>query len=483
MTLPWLPPNIKPLNRLHVSDGLLIDAERWRLAHDYHRHRQNAHFQSLNQPGIVSDMGVRLIDPPNDVPSQYRDKRWVQVQPGIAIDLFGNLIVIPEPIDFRITSMALMGKPLMVYLVVSYVDPDGLVREENGTADIVTESFRIDEKNSPPAEWEVELCRILLQPGEVELATALDAWFPGVNNLDLRYRPQVNARTQAVVRLAQVVKNTPEDAQIYANLAYLSQAIAGLYPVWQGLNEIGQFTLNSSSEINDLITYDVLYFKTQPSLSLSAGEFDLLRQYIDMGGVLLVEASIKGSKVEELMGLQHQLQEAIARVEMSLSIPTEPNETPGKTASTSRQEQRANQLEIQQSLQEELISIKSALSEEINTLSSAFKKFARDLGIPLEDLDILSRNHPLRTQPFLFSALPTVNGQALKILSGGGIIILIGNLSAAWGLDEKLSLGRETIRTAQEMGINILHYARTRRQLTQLQKAKEFPPTQVPDSI
>jgi hypothetical protein len=483
MTLPWLPPNIKPLNRLHVSDGLLIDADRWRLAHDYHRHRQNAHFQSLNQPGIVSDMGVRLIEPPNDIPSQYRDKRWVQVQPGIAIDLFGNLIVIPDRIDFRITSAALMGKPLMVYLVVSYVDPDGLVREENGTGDIVTESFRIDEKNSPPAEWEVELCRILLQPGEVELSTALDPWFPGVNHLDLRYRPQANARTQAVVRLAQVVKNTPEDAQIYANLAYLSQAIAGLYPLWQGFNEIGQFTLNSPSEINDLITYDILYLKTQPSLSLSPGEFDSLRQYIDMGGVLLVEASIKGSKVEELMGLHHQLQEAIARLEVSLNLPIDPNESPGKTAAGSRDEYLANHLEIKNSLAEELISIKRALSEEINTLSSAFKKFAHDLGIPLEDLDTLSRNHPLRTQPFLFSALPTVNGQSLKILAGGGIVIFIGNLSAAWGLDEKLSLGRETIRTAQEMGINILHYARTRRKLTQLQKAKEEAATTLPDSI
>jgi hypothetical protein len=483
MTLPWLPPNIKPLTRLHVSDGLLIDAERWRLAHDYHRHRQNAHFQSLNQPGIVSDMGVRLIDPPSDVPSQYRDRRWLQVQPGIAIDLFGNLIVIPEPIDFRITSDPMMGKPLMVYLVVSYLDPETLVREENGNGDIVTETFRIDEKNSPPAEWEIELCRILLQPGEGELSETLDVWFPGANNLDLRYRPQIHARTQAVVRLAQVVKNTPEDAQICANLTYLSQAIAGLYPLWQGLNEIGQFTLNSTSEINELITYDVLYLKTQPSLSLNPGEFDSLRQYIEMGGLLLVEASIKGTKVEELIGLQHQLQEAIARLEMSLNVPREETEKPGTSSSTSRNEQLANQLELQESLQEELSSVKTALTAEINTLSAAFKQFARDLGIPLEDLDNLSRNHPLRTQPFLFAALPTVNGQALKILTGGGILIFIGNLSAAWGLDEKLSLGRETIRTAQEMGINILHYARTRRKLTQLQKAKEFAPQTIPDSI
>jgi hypothetical protein len=74
----------------------------------------------------------------------------------------------------------------------------------------------------------------------------------------------------------------------------------------------------------------------------------------------------------------------------------------------------------------------------------------------------------LRTQPFLFAALPTINEQPIQILTGGGIIVVIGNLSSAWGLDEEFSLPRETIRTAQEMGINILHFAWRRRQLTQL---------------
>jgi hypothetical protein len=85
----------------------------------------------------------------------------------------------------------------------------------------------------------------------------------------------------------------------------------------------------------------------------------------------------------------------------------------------------------------------------------------------LESLERLNRNHPLRTQPFLFSALPTIEEQPTQILMGGGIIFAIGNLSSAWGLDEELSLPRETIRTAQEMGINILHFAWRRRQMMQ----------------
>jgi hypothetical protein len=51
---------------------------------------------------------------------------------------------------------------------------------------------------------------------------------------------------------------------------------------------------------------------------------------------------------------------------------------------------------------------------------------------------------------------------------GGGVIIVIGHLLSACGLHLNRSVSRETIRTAQEMGINILHYAWRRRQITYL---------------
>jgi hypothetical protein len=79
----------------------------------------------------------------------------------------------------------------------------------------------------------------------------------------------------------------------------------------------------------------------------------------------------------------------------------------------------------------------------------------------------LSRNHPLRTQPFLFATLPNINQSPLQIWQGGGIILVTGTLSNAWGLDDEL-LNRNDIRTAQELGINILHFALRRRQIMQL---------------
>ena len=56
----------------------------------------------------------------------------------------------------------------------------------------------------------------------------------------------------------------------------------------------------------------------------------------------------------------------------------------------------------------------------------------------------------------------------MKILAKGGIVIIIGNLSSVWEFNPELALPRETIRNAQEMTINILHFAWRRRQMTQL---------------
>ncbi|MBE9048586.1 hypothetical protein IQ255_30125 [Pleurocapsales cyanobacterium LEGE 10410] len=130
---------IEPLSRLVVRDGLLLNAERWQQAHQYHRQRQNLHYQSLHRGGIVFGLGVKAIAPPNRVPAQYRqEKRWLRIQPGMAIDNYGNPIIVTEAIDLRLTAYP---QSAMVYLVIRYVDPDNLelVRETAGATQTITE--------------------------------------------------------------------------------------------------------------------------------------------------------------------------------------------------------------------------------------------------------------------------------------------------------------------------------------------------------
>ncbi len=397
MTQLFPSPDIKPFERLQASDGLLINAERWRRAHEYHRQRQGIHYQALNQPGIVTGLGVVAIPAPSDIKAEFRDGRWVRIQPGIAIDLVGNPIVVPQPIDFRIAVELNEQEPLMVYLTVRYVDPDELRRDER--RDIVQETFRVDEKSSPPEKLEVEVCRVLLQPGPVELHNPTDVFFPGYNNLDLRFRLQAQSRPQAVVRIAQVNHSDPECARSFFNLSPLLRSTGVLYPVLAGADEVGQVTLEPGDETAEVEDYDLLYLTGRETLNLNSREFEALKTYLDRGGVLLVDA---------------------------------PADSP-------------------------------ALVESVISLG-------QQLETPLEYIERLRRDHPLRTHPFLFSALPVIQQQPIRILTGGGIVLVIGDLASAWGIDENFALSRLAIRTAQELGINFLAYAWRRRQLFGLQR-------------
>ena len=102
-------------------------------------------------------------------------------------------------------------------------------------------------------------------------------------------------------------------------------------------------------------------------------------------------------------------------------------------------------------------------------LIQSVRAIAQQLETPLKSLQEARRDHPLRVKPFLFSALPEIDGVRTQLLSGGGIILAIGNLGRAWGLDEQLQRSRTEIRTAQELGINILHFASKRKQTIALQ--------------
>jgi hypothetical protein len=460
MTQPFPPPKTQPFERLQVQDGLLMNAERWRRAHEYHRQRQNVHYQSLNQPGIVCDLGVRLIPAPTEVSAQYRDGRWLQIQPGLAIDLLGNIIVVPEPIDYRITTEVATEEAAIVYLVVSYVDPEKLRRKEQ--REFVQETFRIDEKPSPPSELEVELCRIFLTKDTVQLENPTDVFFPQQNALDLRYRTQAKSRSQAVVSIAQINSHLP-NLKTYSNLSYLLQSVAALYPAFEGADKVGQLTMQSEEKFK-LENYDLLYLSYQPSQSLKVLQWDAITQYIESGGVLLVEISTEGTNIQELRGVQQELKKAIANLELNTNAPNPSYQNPTKKVEVSS---------IRQKLKTEIADIKTDLDEQISQVSLVFKDFAQTLGTPLESLEHLNRNHPLRTQPFLFAALPVINEQEIQLLVGGGIIVIIGNLSTAWGLDETLSFPRETIRTAQELGINILNFSWRRRQLMQSQQPEK----------
>jgi hypothetical protein len=427
-------PRTLPLERLQVTDGLLLTAERWRLAHEYHRQRQNVHYQSLHQPGIVCGLKVGLVAAPEEFSAQYRDRRWLRVQPGVAIDTLGNPIIVPEAIAYRLASEPPRSGTEVIYLVLSYVDPDRLHRSVE--PEMVQETFRIDEKTTPPDALEVELCRVVIQAGAVCLEENADVFSPGINHVDLRYRQQVQARPLGMVTVAQVngAESEPE------RWAELVRSIPSLYP---GLGAVVETALSGNS------TADLLTLNSN-QLTFDDVALENLKQHLALGGTILVNA-LGETRFFKLALIRQELQQMLARIRRDATLAAE------------QQEVAAELAEVETSLMESL----GAIAQPIKTLTeqmglSIDDASGQDLG---QDLGQLDRHHPLRSQPFLFAQFPVIHGMPIKILAWGGIVLVIGDLSGAWALADGMMLPRETVRAAQELGINLLHFAWKRKQL------------------
>ncbi|MDJ1179654.1 hypothetical protein PJF56_12345 [Roseofilum sp. BLCC_M91] len=447
-----------PLERLVVQDGLLLNAHRWQRAHDYHRQRQNLYYQALHQPGIVYGLGVKVIPAPEDIPAQYRDGRWVELQPGMAIDRMGNPIIVDEAIAFRI-ALTPKETPVTVYLVLSYVDPETLQRTSE--AELVRETFRIDEKSSPPSGLEVELCRLQLSPGTVQLSASGNVFAPQINQLDLRYRSPVGVRPQGTVQVAYMQGGNGGDRLTASNLSCLLQAFELLDPGMRGIDGVDAVTWNT--EISQGVeesweataarqglawqNYDLIYLSYEQALNTNEAQQASLRSYLGLGGVIFIELLEEETQVDELSFVQQELLEAIADI--------------GDTAELQ---------DVKTQLNEELAACEQELSRQIEEICGSIEQLSLNLGMSGTHLGQLSPWHPIKTQPFLFSALPKIKQNPVRLFNWGGVILAIGDLSLAWGLDSGLELPREKIRNAQELGINLLHFAWRRRHLTQLQQ-------------
>ena len=384
-------PTINPFERLNATDGLLINAERWRKVQEYHRQRQNFHYQALHQPGIVCGLGVKLITPDSNVPKVYKDGRGIQIQPGIAIDLKGNPIIIPQPQNLHINKRPEKDS-FTVYVVADYRDPEDL--EVASSQEMLQEKFRLDVKVRQPNDLEIEICRIIFPANQdIKISLAKDILRPGYNNLDFRHRQLATIRPQGIVKIAQLKHGDRAYGENFANLDYLLKATTALYPQLQGWESVALVPVSDPK----LQEYDLLYLTGENSTIEDPREIAVLQQYLATGGVLLIDGLLDANNFNQ-----------------------------------------------------------SALA------------MAQKLGYSLKPL---SKNNYLRREPFLFAALPqSLKNQPLQLVCDRGLIMTYGNLASLWGLDEQLSLSREQIRSGQELGINILHYAWQRRSFTQLQQ-------------
>ncbi len=442
----------QPLERVQVTDGLLITATHWQRAHQYHRHYQRLHYQALHQSGIVQGLGVCVIGAPDEIASEYRDHRWIQIQPGFAIDAWGNAIVVPEAMSFRIASEAPNGGTAVVSIVLRHVDPDQLQVNANAPSAFIRETFRIDETVNDVDANDIVLCRVTIGSNKVTIQPSHNVFAPGSQELDFRDRRFVGNRPQKDVKVETWVYPPTLQSNPWQDLI---QASSCLYPTLTG-------TVRSQAEDITEASFrsDILHFALSQLVSLSEASLQALKTSLESGTVLLIEAPTEGSVIAQLATMQYELQRSIAQLKHQPNAQSICRDLTTEWTATT------------QDLDQYLYLIHETIQTVLNTADIEFKLPSKDEVISQGITGRLNQSHPLRHEPFLFDQLPIVNGHPLHLFNWGGIVLAVGHLSQSWSLGEEgdfATRSREQIRTCQELGINLLRFATTHRHRTQLQ--------------
>ncbi|MEO0806895.1 MAG: hypothetical protein AAFY33_11370 [Cyanobacteria bacterium J06643_4] len=292
-------PELAPLTRLNIHDKLRINAERWALAHDYHRQRQNIHYQALWQPGIVYGLGVKKIVAPAKTAQKFQDDRWLEIQPGLAIDSQGNPIVVKESDDrtYHLARPNLTQSLQTLYLSLSYVNPENLEFSEE--SDRIQEQFRFNQYIDHIDRNDIELCRVVLTQQNGSIGIPEDPLNPSHNQLDLRFRSLAEQRSPKWITLGYIgeVKTHTLD-----NIAALLAAMPGLYPQMQGRLER---TTLFSLPIELRRTVDVAYLNASTLVQwyreADRPSLNNIKQYLLDGGALIVEAPAITDEIDKAL--------------------------------------------------------------------------------------------------------------------------------------------------------------------------------------
>ena len=183
--------------RVQPFAGLVIDPSTWGAAHDYHRSHHRLHLLSMHGSGIASGLTVVPTDPPSDA---------VLVEPGVAIDAAGEVIVVAEH-----ERIAIDARGGAVYLAIQHVEaaplrvdgaPDDDPQEARGR---VVEAHRIAALGEPPQAPALELARVALEgSGALAVTAARNPWAPGANEIDGRHRAAGGGEAPLEVRVGLV---------------------------------------------------------------------------------------------------------------------------------------------------------------------------------------------------------------------------------------------------------------------------------------
>jgi hypothetical protein len=291
---------------------------------------------------------------------------------------------------------------------------------------------------------DVELCRIQLQGGVTQIQAPDDVFYPSLNQLDFRGRCHPIPYPQFQVQVGQVTSDRATDQATTHGLTALLRSLTGLYPVLRGIPTIQTVAATALGQ-ESLLNCQVLYLPYTVLLTLSNPALQRLKTYLAHGGVLLVVADFTEVNLLELLDIGRELRLGLLEAERDREL----------------FEQTGSQLKA------EITANQSAMTQRLTDLEQSLAPIALKLGRSLAAPGTLPEDHPLRYQPFIFGQLPCRLGHPISVKTWDGLVLVVGDISRTWGGESALELPREVLRSAQEWGINLLHFAVQRQQWMQ----------------
>jgi hypothetical protein len=275
-----------PIRRIKPFDGMVVTAEVWDEAHDYHRQQLRYHNLLNHQPGILTGLEVIASDPPDSA---------VYIQPGIAVDAAGRTIILPEAQAF---DLGAAQGPLYLRLAYDESQPkadDTGLTSLTDPADVmlfVRAQYDLEAGDAAPDPDGpyIELARIVRQGADSVITNARQPVQPNPNEIDLRFRREIGRATLPTVRLGVCYTG-----QARANSA--ERHGAGALQLARVLRQKNyQAWVDDAVSVApgaDLSAYTLVYLVAQDSPKLEPDEMTVLYNYLQGGGTLLLEVCRK----------------------------------------------------------------------------------------------------------------------------------------------------------------------------------------------
>jgi hypothetical protein len=257
-----------PTRRIKPVDGMAVTAEVWDEAHDFHRRALRAHLGLNHGTGIVTGLDVIASDPPDSA---------VYVQPGVAVDAWGNTIVVPQALSY---DLGAAQGPLYLLLTYSESQPRSESQRDDGVMYIPAEFSLVA---AEAASGGVELARLNRQGRSAPIVNAKDAAQPGVNEIDLRYRQSIGLKQPKLITLGVSYLGGAQDRRHGVGAMVLARAI-------NRADQLHTVVDDNVALTGTLAHYTLLYLVGHGAFQLATEDMNAIYAYLQAGGTVLYES-------------------------------------------------------------------------------------------------------------------------------------------------------------------------------------------------